>query len=239
MQSLSFRVLVFCCFLALATGCERLDITDDEPSKEQRDPADDDTPTGDAGYLLVPEALAMGRDANKEVTVAGFIVGYVDGTSMSKAVFGKPKSAANTNMLIAASTKTTDPAECLPVELSTKGENFRRYLNLYDNPGNFHAPIILRGLLTRYFGVAGLKSVVDYQWIWDGSLPDAGSDTPTPPDDSDDDSEVTPDEPPVTPPDDPVVKPDDPPVTPDKPEPAPDDHPDLSHDMPADPYQGR
>lgn len=97
--------------------------------------------------------------------VTGYIVGWVDGQTLSSGAQFNGNSTSATNLLIADNADETNVANCLPVQLPA-GE-VRTALNLKDNPGNYKKQVKLYGSLEKYFGTAGLKTVTEY--VLDGS----------------------------------------------------------------------
>jgi len=99
--------------------------------------------------------------------VKAFIVGQVNGASLSNAEFNAPftpstnqatgqQNTYNTNILIAESADETDVTKCVPVQLPT-GE-LRTGLNLPENPEMDGQEILIYGSLEKYFGAPGIKS---------------------------------------------------------------------------------
>lgn len=114
--------------------------------------------------LTVAEFLALGKPAEPvhDTYVTGIIVGFVNGSSISKAVFegASAEDDVNTNVLIAASADETNVDYCIPVQLP-KGD-VRDALNLVSHPENLHATIVVGGTREAYFGVNALKNVTYY-----------------------------------------------------------------------------
>ena len=100
--------------------------------------------------------------------VKAFIVGQVNGASMSGgAEFNAPFSSStnqetgaetgyNTNLLIALSADETNASNCVPVQLPSGA--LRTGLNLVQNPDMDGKEILLYGSLEVYFGAAGIKT---------------------------------------------------------------------------------
>ena len=123
-----------------------------------------DNPYSVAQAISRYHALAVQPD----VWVRGYIVGYVDGMSLSEstAVLGAGGLAAAggvspTNILIADSADETDYEGCLVVQLP-EGE-VRDALNLRDHPENMGGEVVLCGSLETYFGTYGLKAPTAYE----------------------------------------------------------------------------
>ncbi|MFB6342938.1 DUF5689 domain-containing protein [Saccharicrinis sp. FJH62] len=103
------------------------------------------------------------------VWVEGYIVGCINDISLSTATFTSPFSAT-TNILLADDPEETDINNCVPVQLPFG--DIRTALNLADNAGNHKKQVIVKGELTAYFGVPGIKNVNGYWMDGDGIDPD-------------------------------------------------------------------
>ena len=132
----------------------------------------------EAAEYTVAEALAAYSGVAKPAVVTGYIVGAINGKSISDgAIFtGSVPAEANTNILLADTPDETDYNNCIPVQLPSG--SVRNALNLVDNPGNYQKLVTLTGSLEKYFGVAGLKTVTKY--VIDGVTPDDSGNTDTP-----------------------------------------------------------
>ncbi len=117
----------------------------------------------------------LGGMSGSGVWGAGYIVGWIDGKSITDgAKFSIPATIA-TNVLIANTPNETDLSKCVPVQLPAG--DLRAAVNLVDNPGNFGKKLYYQGNLTAYFGVNGLKEGTAYKLEGEGG----GSDTPETP----------------------------------------------------------
>jgi exonuclease VII large subunit len=115
-----------------------------------------DTPQGTGTYdnpLTVAQAVALGEAA--EAYVKGFIVGYVEGQVLSSGAKFEAGGSVNTNILIAASASEKDVNNCMPVQLS---RDYRSDFALDANSDMLGKGVIIKGQLTKYFGVTGIKS---------------------------------------------------------------------------------
>lgn len=148
------------CLLALS-ACSRLEIGDMK-EKGQQTPATDTLSIAEA--LSVAEALKA--EQGKEVVVAGYYVGFVNGTALSNVVWAQSLEKANTNLLLADDPTLYDEDKSLPVELST-ARGIRSQLNTFDNPALFRQRLLIRGTVSPYFGVNGLKSVTAWRLAGD------------------------------------------------------------------------
>lgn len=119
-----------------------------------------DNPYSVAQAISRYHALAVQPDT----WVRGYIVGYVDGMSLSEstAIFGAGNVAGVvSNLLVADAADETDYTKCLVVQLP-EGE-IRDVLNLRDHPENFGGLVVLCGSLETYFGTYGLKAPTEYE----------------------------------------------------------------------------
>ena len=121
-------------------------------------------PTGD-GTIDSPFNVAKVLDLNNPGTqnwVEGYIVGWVDGTSLYNAVFALPAQITS-SFLIADKQNETDANSCIAVQLPIG--NIRNELNLMDNPQNFNKKVQICGTLERYFGKPGIKQPAAYIFV--------------------------------------------------------------------------
>ena len=103
----------------------------------------------------VTAALATGSGTG--VYVKAYIVGSVNGASLSSGAIFSATTEVLTNLLIAASADETNVSNCMPVQLP-QGD-IRTALNLADNVGNYKKEVVLYGNIENYFGVTGLKTI--------------------------------------------------------------------------------
>lgn len=146
-------------------SCQKIELPDDNTSDNPgSEPTQPQLPSDEGEALSVAEALVA--DVGWEVLVRGYIVGYVDGTAFNEktAVFAVADEKPNTNMLLADTPYETDYRRCLPVQLTTTGENNREALNLYDHPELLGQAILIFGELQTYFKVNGIKGNFSYDW---------------------------------------------------------------------------
>lgn len=136
------------------------------------------TPTG-AGSKDEPYSVASAKNvyvagSATPAWIEGYIVGWVSGQVYdSGCKFDLEGDVSKTNLLVSDNPNATMPAECIPVQLPNTA--VRTALNLVDNPANFGKKVKLNGSIEKYFGVAGLKTVTEYE-IEGGAS--SGDDTP-------------------------------------------------------------
>ena len=129
----------------LDAGCEIISITEGEPQESK---STLESP------LTVSQAIAAGSGLEY---VKGFIVGSVEGTKIAEGAHFSTESAAETNIILAASADETDVTKCMAVQLPS-GSDIRTKLNLKNNAGNLGKEVTLYGSLENYFGQLGMKS---------------------------------------------------------------------------------
>lgn len=180
------------------SACSKLEEEIDEPISNgntgNTDNEGNDVEMSDT--LTVTQALGAPLDSH--VIVKGYIVGYINGSTMSKAVFGIPQDKVNSNIIIANSPTESDYTRCMPVQ-TKKGSDEQLLFNLLQAPHLLGTCVIVDGVLTTYFRVNGFKHP-DF-WIYE--CPDDGSITPpeeepTPEPEPEPEPEPTPDPVPVS-----------------------------------------
>lgn len=112
---------------------------------------------------FTPNDLLEGGDLpyGEEVWVMGYAVGSTI-ESMDEAWFDVPTDYEH-NILLSNDSLSTDPTECIPVELSTADMQLRYSLAL--QPSNFRHFIVIRGTLDSYFSQAGIRRSDAAYWI--------------------------------------------------------------------------
>lgn len=122
--------------------------------------------------------------SGSKVWAKGYIVGYIQSNTTGGASSLTAESAKFTaegaqpsNIMIADSPDEKDFSKCTAVNLP-QGE-IRSALNLKDNPGNIGKEVCIKGNITKYFGVNGMKELTAYNWGDKGI--DEGGDNPDKP----------------------------------------------------------
>lgn len=166
--SFYISLLLCCCIWSVAcTGpviIEEEENSNTEAGKEDTTPTWEPVPIVHEGSYASPysigEAQTLGR--GKDVWIEGYIVGAVDGSMRNGCQYKMPITIAS-NILLADTFPTdyeNDHLYCMPVQLPDGPE--REYLNLYDNPDNYHRKVRIQGDITLYYKVAGIKNIADY-----------------------------------------------------------------------------
>ncbi len=121
--------------------------------------------------FTIAEAQAIGYAEN--VWVKGYVVGTVKGSMKSGCQFDPPFSVES-NVLL-ADTFLTDWWHCMPVELPS-GSMYQYALNLVENPDVYHEIRRIRGTVSTYFYVPGIRDVtIVAAYHPDGDDPQGGS----------------------------------------------------------------
>lgn len=114
-------------------------------------------------------AQMLGGQSGTGVWVSGYIVGYIKSntsggasTLTAESATFSAEGAAASNMMLADSPQEKDYSKCTAVNLPTGA--IRAALNLVDNPGNIGRQVSIKGDLSKYFGVNGLRNASEYNW---------------------------------------------------------------------------
>ena len=186
---------LLCLLLSGLSACGKIELPETDSGQNTQPPqggdqsgdqsgGDNGQDTETQGDTMSVAAMLSRASVDDWVRVKGYIVGYVAGTTLSKARFECPPSAPNTNMLIADTPAETDVARCIPILLDAK-DGSREELNLYDNPELLGCAIVIEGAVATYFGTKGIKKM-EYYSLLDGNDTPDNPDNPDKPDNPDD-----------------------------------------------------
>lgn len=103
-----------------------------------------------------PLSVAQAKNASGNNYVKGYIVGYIDGMTLSSGATFSVPSAAETEILLADSPDETSADNVFPVQLPTG--DIRSALELSAHPDFLKKEVVLYGSLEKYFGVTGMKA---------------------------------------------------------------------------------
>ena len=187
---------LLCLLLSGLSACGKIELPETDSGQNTKPPqggdqSGDDNGGGDNGQgtetqgdTMSVAAMLSRASVDDWVRVKGYIVGYVAGTTLSKARFECPPSAPNTNMLIADTPAETDVARCIPILLDAK-DGSREELNLYDNPELLGRAIVIEGAVATYFGTKGIKKMEYYSLLGNDEENPDNPDNPEDPDNPD------------------------------------------------------
>lgn len=173
--------ITFLLICSLTLSCEKLNLDQDKPTEENKK-TDNSTNTTNSIYDVeannsgAPYTVAdiiSGRFLNAfenpdsirnvhKAYVKGYIVGFVQGTSMSTAKFST--GDIESNIIIADYINENDIYCCIPVQLP-KGTSIRATLNLSDNPDVLGKKYLFVGTLSDYMNVIGLKKTSSKMYL--------------------------------------------------------------------------
>ena len=96
--------------------------------------------------------------------VTGYVVGFVDGNAMNATTttFAYPEKAES-EIIIADSPEENDYTKCIPIKIPN-GEEWKSNFELSAQQGLMHQQVIMKGSITKYFGVCGIKDVTYAKW---------------------------------------------------------------------------
>ena len=111
-------------------------------------------------YTMADVNLLFDPDqASEPVWVTGYITGCLNGAVSKPAWTADSENIVKTNFILSDKESTEDVNDCVPVELP-KGE-IRDAYNLEDHPEFFGQKAMVYGVITKYFGIAGVKTVTE------------------------------------------------------------------------------
>ena len=110
------------------------------------------------GFLCgdISSRLSSGEEDVAGVWLMGYIVGYVDGKTMQRAVFGC--GDVSSNIILGVSPFEVNYEHCVPVQLPASPKLIRNTLNLCDNPSMLGRRVYILGTASAYMSTVGLKS---------------------------------------------------------------------------------
>ncbi len=109
----------------------------------------------EANPYLVSDLQQMSADA--EAQADKWVTGVIIGSASSATELKAADSNVASNLALAVS---ADATTFIPVELKS-GSVFRTTLNVLDNADMIGKTVLLKGTITKYFGVVGLKTLTD------------------------------------------------------------------------------
>jgi len=116
----------------------------------------DSTTTTAAGTKDAPLSVADAKTKSGSMAyVTGYIVGYVDGTTLSSGAKFEAASASETEILIADAADCKDATLVLPVQLPVGDLRTKLNPSIASNIGK---QVVVYGSLENYFGTTGMKS---------------------------------------------------------------------------------
>lgn len=171
MRIIHITVIPILFLLLTCMSCGKIELPSDTSEPGEVIPPGTDGAETDAISVEELSGVADGES----VWVEGYIVGFVNGTSISHAEFTL-ESPVVSNLLIAKSADVTDASLCVPIQLPNNSE-IRTALNLQDNPDLWHRHLYIYGVKHIYFGLPGLKPAKSFKLIEDDEETAPGENT--------------------------------------------------------------
>lgn len=97
------------------------------------------------------------------IWVDGYIVGCATSSDGYKFQFSSPFDYA-TSILLSDKKNETDKKHVMTIQLKS-GSEYRKELNLKDNPELYNKKISICGYKTTYLKLPGMKELLDYEWL--------------------------------------------------------------------------
>lgn len=97
------------------------------------------------------------------IWVDGYIVGCATSSDGYKFQFSSPFDYA-TSILLSDKKNETDKKHIMTIQLKS-GSEYRKELNLKDNPELYNKRISICGYKTTYLKLPGMKELLDYEWL--------------------------------------------------------------------------
>lgn len=118
----------------------------------------------------VAELQAM--DANTLTDAEAWVKAYIAGSANNKLenFVTTADGAVASNLMLADAQSETDYSKCVPMQLSS-GSSARKALNLVDNPDNLGKLLLVKGTISKYFSVVGIKNASEWELSGEGVTP--------------------------------------------------------------------
>lgn len=174
------EIITLICLTLVCLSCEKSSEQDtDTPDNNKTDKKDDnggwanddkDNKNDNADY----EEWSDGEHVNvtyfinnslngEAIWVDGYIVGCATSSDGYKFQFSSPFDYA-TSILLSDKKNETDKKHIMTIQLKS-GSEYRKELNLKDNPELYNKKISICGYKTTYLKLPGMKELLDYEWL--------------------------------------------------------------------------
>ncbi len=152
-------LLMLVCF-----SCEKLD-TSTESNVNQQNQSQSEA---NAPICTVADILTNKIQAGTEVWLTGYIVGYVNSSTINSVQFSAGDKT--TNVILADCPLETNNKNCIPIQLNANSSDkaaTQSALNLAHHPENLKQKVKILGKVSTYMSVVGLKDVKKYAFLED------------------------------------------------------------------------
>lgn len=124
----------------------------------------------DGEHANVTYFINNSLDGEAAVWVDGYIVGCATSSDGYKFQFSSPFDYA-TSILLSDKKNETDKKHIMTIQLKS-GSEYRKKLNLKDNPDLYNKRISICGYKTTYLKLPGMKELLDYKWLEQNAMHD-------------------------------------------------------------------
>lgn len=124
----------------------------------------------DGEHVNVTYFINNSLDGEAAVWVDGYIVGCATSSDGYKFQFSSPFDYA-TSILLSDKKYETDKKHIMTIQLKS-GYEYRKKLNLKDNPDLYNKRISICGYKTTYLKLPGMKELLDYKWLEQNAMHD-------------------------------------------------------------------
>ena len=185
------EIITLICMALVCLSCEKSSEQDTDnpdsntPENNNTDKKDDNNGNGDNGGWANDDKDNKNDNADYEewsdgehvnvtyfinnslngeaIWVDGYIVGSATSTDGYKFQFSSPFDYA-TSILLSDKKNETDKKHVMTIQLKS-GSEYRKELNLKDNPELYNKRISICGYKTTYLKLPGMKELLDYEWL--------------------------------------------------------------------------
>ena len=185
------EIITLICMTLVCLSCEKSSEQDTDnpdsntPENNNTDKKDDNNGNGDNGGWANDDKDNKNDNADYEewsdgehvnvtyfinnslngeaIWVDGYIVGSATSTDGYKFQFSSPFDYA-TSILLSDKKNETDKKHVMTIQLKS-GSEYRKELNLKDNPELYNKKISICGYKTTYLKLPGMKELLDYEWL--------------------------------------------------------------------------
>lgn len=185
------EIITLICMALVCLSCEKSSEQDTDnpdsntPENNNTDKKDDNNGNGDNGGWANDDKDNKNDNADYEewsdgehvnvtyfinnslngeaIWVDGYIVGCATSTDGYKFQFSSPFDYA-TSILLSDKKNETDKKHVMTIQLKS-GSEYRKELNLKDNPELYNKKISICGYKTTYLKLPGMKELLDYEWL--------------------------------------------------------------------------
>lgn len=185
------EIITLICLTLVCLSCEKSSEQDTDnpdsntPENNNTDKKDDNNGNGDNGGWANDDKDNKNDNADYEewsdgehvnvtyfinnslngeaIWVDGYIVGCATSTDGYKFQFSSPFDYA-TSILLSDKKNETDKKHIMTIQLKS-GSEYRKELNLKDNPDLYNKRISICGYKTTYLKLPGMKELLDYEWL--------------------------------------------------------------------------